>query len=100
MHAEPIASMMQCATGVRPSGRKITPAPPRGKAMQNSLLKARTEDAIRIVPTGKPIGADIVGVALSKPLSDDQFKVIFDAWMDRQVLRFRGQDLTKEQLLA
>jgi taurine dioxygenase len=68
--------------------------------MQNSLLKPRTEDAIRVVPTDKPIGADIVGVDLSMPLSDGQFKVIFDAWMDRQVLRFRGQDLTKDQLLA
>jgi taurine dioxygenase len=54
---------------------------------------------IRVVPTGKPIGADIVGVDLSQPLSDSDFSVIFDAWMDRQVLRFRGQNLTKDQLL-
>ena len=62
--------------------------------------KIRSETAVRVVPTDKPIGADIVGVDLSQPLSDAQFKVIFDAWMERLVLRFRGQDLTKDQLLA
>jgi len=62
--------------------------------------KTRAESAIRVIPTDKPIGADIDGVDLSKPLSDAQFQVIFGAWMDRHVLRFRGQDLTKEQLLA
>jgi len=68
--------------------------------MQQVAEKPRAESAIRVIPTDKPIGADIVGVDLSKPLSDAQFQAIFEAWMDRQVLRFRGQDLTKDELLA
>ena len=62
--------------------------------------KPRAESVIRVIPTDKPIGADITGVDLSKPLTDAEFRGIHDAWMDRQVLRFRGQDLTKEELLA
>jgi len=67
--------------------------------MQNAAEKTRTESTPRVVPTDKPIGADVVGVDLSQPLTDAQFKVIFEAWMDRHVLRFRGQSLSKEQLL-
>ncbi|MPZ44608.1 MAG: TauD/TfdA family dioxygenase [Betaproteobacteria bacterium] len=55
---------------------------------------------MQVVPTDKPIAADIVGVDLSKPLTEEEFQAIHDAWMDRQVLRFRGQTLTKDQLLA
>lgn len=54
---------------------------------------------IRIEPLSPHIGADVIGVDLAN-LDDDQFKVIFDAWMQHLVLRFRGQNLTKEQLLA
>lgn len=67
--------------------------------MQVAAEKTRTESAIRVIPTDQPIGADIAGVDLSQPLSDAQFQTILDAWMDRHVLRFRGQDLTKDQLL-
>ena len=68
--------------------------------MQPARQDTRQESDVRVVPTTAPVGADIVGVDLSKPLSDADFKTIFDAWMERLVLRFRGQNLTKEQLLA
>lgn len=68
--------------------------------MHVTAEKTQAGSAIRVIPTDKPIGADIAGVDLTKPLSDAQFQVIFDAWMDRYVLRFRGQGLSKEQLLA
>ena len=61
--------------------------------------ETHAQSAVKAIPTAKPIGADIVGVDLTKPLSDADFKTIFEAWMDRLVLRFRGQNLTKEQLL-
>jgi taurine dioxygenase len=61
--------------------------------------KSRTESAVKVIPTDKPVGADIAGVDVAQ-LSDAEFKVIFDAWMKHNVLRFRGQNLTKEQLLA
>jgi taurine dioxygenase len=61
--------------------------------------KPRNDSAVRVIPTGKPVGATIEGVDLAN-LSDAQFEAIFDAWMKHNVLRFRGQELTKEQLQA
>jgi len=55
---------------------------------------------IKVVPTGAPVGADVIGVDLSQPLGDDTFRAIHDAWMQHLVLRFRGQTLTKDQMLA
>ena len=67
--------------------------------MSATAQKSRTESQVRVVPTDKPVGADIVGVNLSQ-LTDADFEVIFEVWMKHNVLRFRGQDLTKDQLLA
>ena len=64
-----------------------------------SLATAQPATTISAVALSKSIGADIVGVDLSKPLSDAQFQAIHDAWMAHLVLRFRGQNLTKDQLL-
>jgi taurine dioxygenase len=61
--------------------------------------KPRNDSAVSVIPTGKPVGATIEGVDLAN-LSDAQFEAIFDAWMKHNVLRFRGQELTKEQLQA
>ena len=66
--------------------------------MSATLEKSRTESRVRVIPTGKPVGADIVGVNLGE-LTDADFKAIFDAWMKHHVLRFREQELTKDQLL-
>jgi taurine dioxygenase len=60
---------------------------------------ANSATAIQVVPTGAPLGADIVGVDLSRQLGDRAFQRIHDAWMRHQVLRFRGQNLTKDDLL-
>jgi taurine dioxygenase len=46
------------------------------------------------------IGAQIDGVDLSGSIDDATFEAIRRAWMDHQVLRFRRQSLSKEQLLA
>ncbi|MEN3354355.1 MAG: taurine dioxygenase [Betaproteobacteria bacterium] len=67
--------------------------------MSVAVGKPRSEAAGRVIPTGQPVGADVIGVELSRPLSDAQFKGIFETWMQYHVLRFRGQTLTKEQLL-
>jgi taurine dioxygenase len=64
------------------------------------IAETTSATTVRVVPTDKPVGADIVGVDLSRPLGEADFTTIFDAWMAHHVLRFRGQDLTKEQLLA
>lgn len=53
---------------------------------------------IGVVPITKYIGADITGIDLTQPVSDAQFAQIHDAWMQHHVLRFRGQNMTREQL--
>ena len=48
---------------------------------------------ITVIPTGAALGADVVGVDLSKPITAETFKQIEDAWHTHLVLRFRGQQL-------
>jgi taurine dioxygenase len=55
---------------------------------------------VEVRPTGAALGADIVGVDLSKPLTSAEFGVIHGAWMRHLVLRFREQRLTDDQLMA
>jgi taurine dioxygenase len=43
------------------------------------------------------VGAEIVGVDLSKPLGDQQFQDVHDALLDRLVIFFRDQTLSVEQ---
>lgn len=49
---------------------------------------------------GKHLGAEISGVDLSKPLSDDAFAQIASAFFDNEVAFFRKQKLTPEQQVA
>ena len=46
------------------------------------------------------IGAEIGGVDLSKPLGNQQFQEIHDAWMENLVIFFRDQHLSVEQHIA
>jgi taurine dioxygenase len=55
---------------------------------------------IELRPSGASLGADILGVELSKPLSAADFGEIRAAWMQHLVLRFRGQRLNDEHLMA
>ena len=55
---------------------------------------------ITVVPTGAALAADVVGVDLSKPVSQEIFKQIEDAWHTHLVLRFRNQQLDDGALLA
>lgn len=43
------------------------------------------------------IGAEVSGVDLRQPLSNEQFSEIYRAWLDWQVLVFRNQDLDRDQ---
>src|SRR5581483_4657901 len=54
---------------------------------------------IRIVPSGAALGADIQNVNLPR-LSDEDFAAIHRAWLDHLVLRFRGQQLGIQDLIA
>lgn len=53
-----------------------------------------------IVPANASLGADVLGLDLSQPLDATQVDAIREAWHRHLVLRFRGQALTDEQLMA
>ena len=43
------------------------------------------------------IGAEVSGVDLRQPLSNEQFSEIYRAWLDWQVLVFREQYIDRDQ---
>lgn len=55
---------------------------------------------LEVRPTESALGADIVGVDLSRPLTSARLGAIHAAWMRHLVLRFREQRLTDDQLMA
>lgn len=63
-----------------------------------AAAKPAAQSGITVTPITRHIGADITGIDLTQPISAAQFAQIHDAWMQHQVLRFRGQNMTKEQL--
>ena len=52
-----------------------------------------------VIPTEKPLGAEIQGVDIRR-IHGDEFEFIYQAWLDHQVLLFRGQQLTDDDLIA
>jgi taurine dioxygenase len=56
-------------------------------------------DAITVIPTGAGLGAELRGVDLRK-VDDAAFATINRAWLDHQVLVFRGQSLSDQALIA
>ena len=52
-----------------------------------------------VLPSDKPLGAEIQGVDL-REIDADGFRAIYRAWLDHQVLLFRDQRLTDEDLIA
>jgi taurine dioxygenase len=54
---------------------------------------------MRVHPTGAALGAAVDGVDL-RALDDGMFAAIHRAWLDHQVLLFRNQRLTDEDLVA
>jgi taurine dioxygenase len=54
---------------------------------------------IEIIPAGKALGARIDGIDL-RTIDDHQFAAIYQAWLDHQVILFRDQRLTVDDLIA
>jgi taurine dioxygenase len=52
-----------------------------------------------VIPTDKALGAEICGIDIRR-MHADEFKSIYRAWLDHQVLLFRGQQLTDDDLIA
>ncbi len=55
------------------------------------------KEPISVEPLNPVIGAEISGVDLSKPLTDETFKRIHEAWLAHVVVFFRDQHMNLEQ---
>jgi hypothetical protein len=55
--------------------------------------------SLEIVPTGGGLGAEIRALDLRR-LSEQAFQFVHRAWIDHQVLLFRGQQLSDDELIA
>jgi len=55
---------------------------------------------IEIRPLTRAIGAEVGGLDLRRPLTDDQVAEVRQAWLDHLVLFFRDQPIDDEQQLA
>jgi len=55
---------------------------------------------LTVTRIGKHLGAEISGVDLSKPIDDNTFAKISNAFFDNQVVVFRNQKITPEQQIA
>jgi taurine dioxygenase len=55
---------------------------------------------VTVTRAGVHLGAEITGVDLRKPLTDDQFGAVEAALVENELIIFRDQDITSEQLLA
>ena len=53
-----------------------------------------------VIPTGRPVGAEIRGLDLSLPVSETAREAVRRAWADHMVLLFRDQRLDDDQLAA
>jgi taurine dioxygenase len=60
---------------------------------------ANSMGAMRVIPSGGPVGAEIRGVNLALPVPPDVQEALRKAWADHMVLVFRNQHLVDEQLL-
>jgi taurine dioxygenase len=56
--------------------------------------------ALKIIPTGKGVGAEVCGIDLSQPVPDDVAKALRDAWSEHLVLLFRDQEMTSDEYLT
>ncbi|MBV1887120.1 MAG: TauD/TfdA family dioxygenase [Parvibaculaceae bacterium] len=52
-----------------------------------------------VIPTGAAVGAELRGLDLAQPLTEMDFELIKQAWLDHSVLLFRGQFLDDEALI-
>lgn len=53
---------------------------------------------IKIIPAGNPLGAEVQGVDL-RSINAHEFSIIHRAWLDHQVVLFRGQKLADRDLI-
>jgi taurine dioxygenase len=54
---------------------------------------------VTVLPSGQPLGAEVRGIDL-RTITDDDFAVLYRAWLNHLVIVVRGQRLTDGELLA
>jgi taurine dioxygenase len=59
----------------------------------------RHSHTIEVIPSTKPLGAEIRGLDL-REVTDRDFESIYRAWLDHQVLLFRNQQLSDDGLIG
>lgn len=64
------------------------------------FLTRKISMTIHVRQLSAGLGAEIVGIDLSKPVEDATFAEIEDAWRKHQILLFRGQKLSHQQHIA
>ena len=55
---------------------------------------------VTVTRVGVNLGAEITGVDLRQPLSDEQFDVLNEALVENELIVFRDQDITSDNLMA
>jgi taurine dioxygenase len=71
----------------------MSPATPRESAASSNASRAR------VVPSGQSLGAEIEGINISS-ITDDEFALVRQAWLDHLAVLLRGQTLTDGDLIA
>ena len=61
---------------------------------ENATMQYQT---IQVKPLGGSLGAEIAGVDLTQPLTDETIAEIRRAWLAHHIVVFREQDLTPQQ---
>jgi taurine dioxygenase len=56
--------------------------------------------ALEVIPSGRPLGAEVRGLDLSQALSDADRQAVEDAWSENLVLLFRSQTIGDADMLA
>jgi taurine dioxygenase len=69
-------------------------------ARRSGGIRENQASRLEIVPTGRPVGAEIRGVDLSLPVPADLAAALRAAWLEHLVLLFRDQYLDAGQYLA
>ena len=62
-----------------------------------SVVGSSARQNFKVVPMNPEVGAEIVGIDLSKPLDDETFAAVRDAYFRHSVIVFRDQKITAQQ---
>ncbi len=65
--------------------------------MTADTLRAGGSQPLQIRTLSPAIGAEVIGLDLSQPLGDSTLAAVRAAWLEHQVLLFRGQTLTEAE---